>query len=109
MGQPFPEQWRGVCQSFLSGTPPDGRPLVVLLDGLDEAADWKAGPDLFPLQPPPGVRALVSARFLVGDVDERGWRRRLGWEHTAHARSLPLPLLTAEGVRDVLHRMGNPS
>ena len=38
------EQWHEVCLSLLNREPPDGKPLVVILDGLDEATDWLAGP-----------------------------------------------------------------
>ena len=36
------EQWHGVCLSLLKQEPPDGKPLLVILDGLDEATDWNA-------------------------------------------------------------------
>lgn len=100
------EQWRGVCQSYLRRSPPDGKPLVVILDGLDEAADFRLGSNFFPSQPPSGVRVLVSARYLTGDVDDQGWRQRLGWESETLAYTLPLPPLTLSGLRDVLGKMG---
>ena len=31
-------QSREVCKSYLRRSPPDGKPLLVILDGLDEAA-----------------------------------------------------------------------
>jgi hypothetical protein len=101
-------EWREVCSGYLRRSPPPGPPVVVILDGLDEAADWRAGPDLFPLTPPAGLRVIVSARYVVGDVDERGWLRRLGWDPPGRARSFALPVLTVEGVRDVLGAMGEP-
>jgi len=102
------QQWRGVCLSYLNRPPPDDKPLLVILDGLDEAADWHAGPDMFPLDPPRGIHALVSARYLGGDVDDQGWLRRLSWDSHERARSLLLPALTREGVSDVLAAMGHP-
>lgn len=102
------QQWRGVCESYLKRTPPDGKPLLVILDGLDEAADFTIKASFFPLRPPSGVRAVISARYLAGDVDESGWRRRLGWKSEALAVNLPLPPLTPDGLRDVLRQMGHP-
>ncbi|MCB0111886.1 MAG: hypothetical protein KDE53_38440, partial [Caldilineaceae bacterium] len=37
------EQWKGVCQSYLRRDPPNGKPLVVIIDGLDEATGWTPG------------------------------------------------------------------
>jgi hypothetical protein len=103
-----PDQWRAVCESYLRRKPPDGRPVLVILDGLDEAVGWRAGPDMFPALPPPGVRAVASARYLTEDADDHGWLRRLGWESAGRARSLPLPALTHTGVSEVLAAMGHP-
>lgn len=30
-------QWQGVCESYLDRTPPDGKQVLIILDGLDEA------------------------------------------------------------------------
>ncbi|HHH41548.1 MAG TPA: hypothetical protein ENK56_06040, partial [Chloroflexi bacterium] len=102
-----PDFWRGMVSSFLGQPPPQGR-LLVVLDGLDEATDWRAGPDLFPFQPPPGVRVVVSARYLADEEGPSGWLRRLGWDRPGLARPLDLDPLTREGVADVLERMGFP-
>ncbi|HET6889735.1 MAG TPA: DUF4062 domain-containing protein, partial [Pyrinomonadaceae bacterium] len=102
------EQWRNVCLGYMRRIPPDDIPLLVILDGLDEASDWQPGPDLFPVAPPRELRILVSARYLTGDADERGWLRRLGWESASLARSIPLPPLSRRGVDRVLSAMGDP-
>jgi hypothetical protein len=86
---------------------PNGR-LLVVLDGLDEATDWQAGPDLFPFQPPPGLRIVVSARYLAGERGPEGWLRRLEWDRHRLARPLDLDPLTREGVAEVLQNMGFP-
>jgi hypothetical protein len=102
------EVWRGQMSNYLARPLPDGRRLLLILDGVDEAADWEAGPDLFPLVPPKDLRIVVSARHLADDSDVQNWLSRLGWEETslAHARGL-VPLDTV-GVADVLQRMGFP-
>lgn len=102
------EVWRGMASSYLARPLPDGRRLLVILDGVDEAADWQAGPDLFPLTPLPGLRAILSARYLAGDTDAAPWLHRLGWEPPGLACTLDLAPLTREGVADVLRRMGFP-
>ncbi|MDQ1317072.1 MAG: hypothetical protein QG588_723, partial [Candidatus Poribacteria bacterium] len=102
------EMWRGMMTEFLSRPFPDGRTLLLILDGVDEAADWEPGPDLFPSSPGKGVHVIVSARYLAGDVDSSGWMHRLGWHHQNLASSMDLSPLTQEGVADALNSMGFP-
>ena len=101
------DQWREVCLELLKRPLPDDQPLVVILDGLDEAADERLFANIFPKTLPQGVRVVVAARYLAGDQDEAGWLRRLGWDHQT-ARTMHLPLLGEAGLRDVLQRMGDP-
>ncbi|MFJ6677452.1 AAA family ATPase [Actinosynnema sp. NPDC091369] len=102
------DQWQAEISAYLGRQPRSDRPLLVVIDGLDEAVGWDAGVHLFPHSPPPGVRLLVSARYVGGDADETSWRRRLNWVSPALARSIALPPLDADGVADVLHAMGDP-
>jgi hypothetical protein len=102
------EMWRGLLTEYLSRPLPDGRRLLLLLDGVDEAADWEPGPDLFPGHPPKGLHVLLSARYRAGDADAVPWLRSLGWDRPELARAQELAPLTAEGVADVLQRMGFP-
>jgi hypothetical protein len=80
----------------------------VVLDGLDEAADWQAGADFMPTELPAGVRVVVSARFLAGDADSASWLDRLNWERNGLASAPSLAPLDQEGVRDVLFKMCCP-
>jgi len=99
-------EYRGVFDDYVRRPLPDGRRLLIVLDGLDEAAGWEAGADLFPTEPPPHLRVVVAARVLAGDPD---WRTRLGWDAPpGKARTFVLAGLDREGVRDVLAQMGNP-
>ncbi|MGE0644906.1 MAG: DUF4062 domain-containing protein [Nitrospira sp.] len=102
------ERWRGLVTEYLRRPLPSGDKLLVVLDGLDEAADWEAGPDLFPLHPPDHVRVVVSARYRAGDEAARDWLRRLGWGWQDLAKSYDLDKLTKEGVALVLQSMGFP-
>ena len=99
--------WRVLVTNYLRRPPPEGRRVVVVLDGLDEAADWEAGADLFPADPPDGLKILVTARYRAGDLDSRSWLERLGWSRSL-ATAFDLPPLTCDGVTDVLARMGSP-
>jgi Domain of unknown function (DUF4062)/AAA ATPase domain len=106
-GEMTVEVWRGLVSSYLRRRLRDGQRLVVVLDGLDEAADWIPEADLFPQQPPEGLKVLVTARYRTGDVDGASWIQTLGWEHGLGA-ALDVDPLTREGVADVLLRMGAP-
>lgn len=102
------DAWHGLVNTYLSKQLSDGRKLLVVLDGLDEAGDWEATADLIPTELPNNVRVVVSARLLSGDVDAKPWLSRLGWEHTSKASVHNLLPLDLPGVADVLVHMGFP-
>jgi hypothetical protein len=114
-GEPLPagletptEVWRELLASMLTRPLPEGVRLLVILDAADEAADWQPGPDLFPPQPVPGLKVLVSARTLAGDLGSRDWLERLGWHRSGQAQAIELAPLTLSGVAEVLHGMSVP-
>jgi hypothetical protein len=100
--------WRGLFTEYIKRPLPDGRSLLLVLDGIDEAADWSAGPDLFPIDPPPGLRIVLSARYLANDQDANAWLKRLGWTRPGLARALELYPLDRTGIASVLMQMGFP-
>jgi hypothetical protein len=100
--------YRGLVSDYLSKPLANGRTLLVVLDGLDEAADWQAGADFMPAELPAGVRVVVSARFLAGDADSTPWLRRLNWERSGLASAPSIVPLDRAGVADVLLKMGCP-
>ncbi|AMY07712.1 hypothetical protein LuPra_00892 [Luteitalea pratensis] len=102
------EVWRELTAAYLRRPPPAGRRLLVILDGADESADWELGPDLFPAVPTERLRIVVSARYLAGDVDARGWIARLGWSGLRLAHPFDLPPLSARGLTDVLQKSSVP-
>jgi Trypsin-like peptidase domain len=100
------EEWRGIVSKLLTGNPPHHR-LLVILDGVDEAEGWEIGPDLFPLDPPRGLRVLVSARTLAGDEGPYAWLDRLGWtDARLGAPPLLLAPLDEEGVAQLVASAG---
>jgi hypothetical protein len=101
-------QYRGLFADFLRRPHPDGKPILVVLDGLDEAAGWKLGLDVFPSNAPEHLKVLIAARPLAGDDGSKGWLNRLGWTGANRASLVLLGLLTRKGVQDVLVHMGNP-
>ncbi len=102
------EMWRGTVSDYLDRSLPDGRRLLLILDGVDEAADWEPGPDLFPLAPSRGLCIVLSARYLASAPDTDSWLERLGWKRPGLAQALVLNPLDLSGVADVLKSMGFP-
>ncbi len=104
---PDVKQYRGLFADFLKRPHPDGKPTLVVLDGLDEAANWTIGEGLFPRNPPDHLKVLIAARPLAGDNGAEGWLTRLGWTGPNPAQQIPLDRLSREGVRLVLEKMGD--
>jgi hypothetical protein len=96
---------RDAFHAYLARDAPEARGLVLLLDGLDEAANWDAGPALFPARAGARVKILVSTRFTASRPTPRHWLEHLGWDEQMvllHS----LPLLSYADTRDVVVRMG---
>jgi len=102
------EIWRGLLVDYMTRPLPDGRILVLILDGADEAADWVVDPRLFPPNPPPSLRVVLSARYLANDWDADAWLQRLGWTRQGLACTLQLHPLDRPGIASVLIQMGFP-
>jgi hypothetical protein len=85
-----------------------GTPVLVVLDGMDEALRGELDLTMFPRTLPRNVRVVASARWQVGDVDSEGWKRRLGWVSGVRSESFEVGALTLEGIEDVLARLGAP-
>jgi hypothetical protein len=86
---------------------PTELPLLIVIDGLDEAADWQPEKEaLWPSVLGNGVKVLVSARTLAnrGEVE---WRQSLGWTQE-NTLSIALPPLDRRGVADIFTQMGVP-
>lgn len=98
--------WREKMADYLGRPLPSGLRLILILDGIDEAADWEPGPNLIPFSLPDSTRVLLSARYRAGGIDASAWMSQLGWSHPGMAQNMELPILTPEGVVDVLKKMG---
>jgi hypothetical protein len=81
---------------------------LIIIDGADESLGDNFEARWFPRQGQGILRLLVSARLQIGDVDAQGWVRRLGWEYGIRYRSLELPRLGVDGVKDLLITTGAP-
>jgi hypothetical protein len=103
-----PDVWRTLLVSYLRREPPDDRTFVLIIDGADESGDWTFGPDLLPAAPVQRLRVVVSARYLAGDSDARGWLERLGWTRQRIGTAFDVPPLTPTGLSGVLRNMSVP-
>lgn len=82
------------------------RRCLIVLDGIDEAADWRVDATLLPAQPPPGLRIAVSARLTADASTVGAWRTRLGWDPlSAQVRTIDLALLQASAVRVLVDQL----
>jgi len=99
-------QLRDLCLSFMTRERRSGPRALVILDGLDEAIGWEAGPSLFPASPPDWLRVVVSARVRPDRPDAAAWASCLGWRGLA--RLFSLEPLSREGIKEVLENMGFP-
>lgn len=88
------EAARGIVAELLASA--DGERIVLILDGLDEAADWEPTADLFPAHPPSSLKIIVTARPTSVSLSGADWLSILGWE--GRARTIELLPLTREGV-----------
>lgn len=99
--------YRGQAIALLRNLVAGALPVLLVIDGLDEAAGWEPPVALLPELPHPGLRVVVSARE-GGDLrDANAWLRKLGWD-----MDKPRPVtelvsgLDVDGVVQVLHSAG---
>ena len=84
------------------------RSVLVVVDGLDEAPQGTFDSTIFPRLLPSNFRLLLSARWQKGDIDSRGWLRRLQWDRNVKVDHLELGKLDQDHIRDVLVKLGAP-
>ena len=84
----------------------ESQKVLLVIDGLDEAAGWAIGTDLFPPSTLPNLRILIAAR--PSGEQPNDWSGTLGWDIRGVAQKMELSSLSRAGVADVLMQMGNP-
>ena len=94
-------EMRSLYLALLDTPPPEGRRLVVLLDGLDEALNWSPGFDLFPPSLPEGVVIVFSAR----EISDWNWIAKLKLSRNA-VDTLRLEMLGTAEIAHLLERAG---
>jgi hypothetical protein len=89
----------------------DRQRVLIILDGLDEVNKYELFSNLFPEDDGQlaKLRVVVSARYLAGDKDATGWRKRLGWPPDK-VRVLELNLLDRKAALAVIDHLlpGHP-
>jgi hypothetical protein len=100
-----PTELREQLGSLLMVPPPEGRRTVLILDGLDEAADWKPWRSLLPPRPADGVKVLVSARLTATHSSAARWLEEIGWEEDASG-TLTVEKLAPAATRAVVESAG---
>jgi len=101
-----PSTLKDLCREYIARGGIGDRRLLIILDGIDEAADSEISTNLFPLAPPPGLRVVVSARNKVETAEPLAWLHALGWDRFGIGTVFPLDPLTESGVADVIERCG---
>ena len=109
-GDPSPDsqeidQLRASIKGYLRRTPPDGRALILVLDGLDEAANWTIDRSLFPWVKPRKVKVLLATRPLAGDAENNQLLALLGISR-AQVTFFALGSLGQNGIVEVLALRG---
>lgn len=99
-----PERLQDYYLKTLGQTPEDGRVVLIVLDGLDEAQDNQVNSNLFPASLPMHVRVVCSVR----DVDASRWIKRLGWRVKDQVMLMDLPPLNPSGIREVVLSESSP-
>ena len=104
---------RGRINQLLGRLEAKDEPLLIVVDGLDEALipegeGVETLKGLIPKPFPGNLRLLVSARWIVGDNDGNNWRNRLDWSASDQSRDITVRPLDECGVGEVLKLMGAP-
>lgn len=97
---------RALVTMYLQRPLPAGRRLLVILDGVDEAADWHVAADLVPWNLPPGVKVLVAAREQAAEAARTDWLHELAWVLPRDAECMTLSQLRLADVAELVASTG---
>ncbi len=101
-----PDQLRPIIASYLYRDPPEGKALLLVLDGLDETEGWQPARDILPQAPMPYLRLLVSVRQKA-DMTYADWLDVLEWQEK-HTVNMTLPEMSRQAMGDLLHDVCQP-
>lgn len=100
---------RSVIATLLENEPPQGVRLLVVVDGVDKTLGWRWPTEIFPRQPPPRVRCVVSSRLVPDGIVEQGLQN-VGWSvdrlRPEMVELLDVPPLDQAEVGEVLRLAG---
>ena len=94
------------CRHFLDLAIEQKIPVLLVVDGIDEAIGSRFSASWFPRNPGATLRLLVSARWEANDKNVSGWIRRLGWDRGVRVESYDLDPLDPDGIDDLLGESG---
>ncbi|BDI05971.1 TIR domain-containing protein [Sphaerotilus microaerophilus] len=105
-GEPIPvgDDVGHAVRDYLRRAVPNGRRLVVVIDGLDEAVGWTPDRNLLPTEFGAGVRVVASAREQA-KAGWQDWCETLGWAVPRTTR-LPLSKLTRADLLAAVRQTG---
>lgn len=96
------------CRRLLAVAVERKTPILIVIDGIDEALGGRFSAEWFPRVGGAPLRLLVSARLQIGDSDARGWVERLEWDADVRVQTHELPILGKAAVRNLLGNAGAP-
>jgi hypothetical protein len=100
--------YRSKCSELLDIAVGKQRPILVVIDGVDEALGARFDARWFSPHCGSRLRLLVSAGLLVGDRNATDWAKRLEWTSRGCVRTHDLRTLDPGNVRDLLRKAGAP-
>lgn len=101
-----PDQLRPIIASYLYRDPPEGKALLLVLDGLDETEGWQPARDILPQIPMPYLRVLVSVRQKAA-MTYADWLDMLEWQEE-HTVNMTLPEISRQAMTDLLQDICQP-
>lgn len=98
-----PAHYRALAIDYLRGLHANGKPVLLVIDGLDEAAGWELPRAFLPSLPASSLTVVVSARERAGDNGANGWIEQLGWRRDdPDVLAMSVDPLDEAGVADVV-------
>jgi hypothetical protein len=104
-----PEALQYIVHDQIEALKSSRKRVLIVLDGLDETLQGSFDASIIPIRLSGNIRVLFSARWQTGDKDSAGWLRRLEWDRGVRVTTLELGRLLADGIADVLRRLGAPT